>query len=491
MKKMITLLLSATVAASCLIGFAGCGDKQQTADVDSEIYAVYLASGSELSYDEWYAELLKNAKGDKGDKGDPGEDGVGIKSVTLNENGELVLEFTDGNKKNLGEVVGEAGHNGVGIESVEIDDDGNLVVTLTDDTTENLGKVVGESGASGKGITKAEYKEGKLVVTYTDGTSDEIDLEIPQPHVHTWSDWSTVEEATCSSVGISKRTCEDESCDSEEYKLEKQLAHTYGDTPTAVVPATCTEGGVKIYVCSECGNVKGEATEPNGHQYDESGTCTVCGADKSVKKNYGKVSITANESYTLDLSGIEAGTYSVVAKAEGEAVANTLLVSTNHAGNSATYTYDMYMPVSKTYQSVLFLKDNKDTTSVKNNSEETIEVELSVVDYKAPTIKLGEEVEVPCVVAADGSASVLIDSSIAVDGSTKYKVTASNSSYTGVMITIASPTNSNVAALMKTMSYTNSSVTIPAETSELYFKSMLAPGAGTSAMNISIKFESV
>ena len=141
MKKMITLLLSATVAASCLIGFAGCGETQNTANVDSEIYAVYLASGRELSYDEWYAELLKNAKGDKGDKGDPGEDGVGIKSVTLNENGELVLEFTDGNKKNLGEVVGEAGHNGVGIESVEIDDDGNLVVTLLHIRTERATKL--------------------------------------------------------------------------------------------------------------------------------------------------------------------------------------------------------------------------------------------------------------------------------------------------------------------------------------------------------------
>ncbi|MBR2589863.1 MAG: hypothetical protein IKE65_02965 [Clostridia bacterium] len=43
-----------------------------------------------------------------------------------------------------------SGGGGIGIKSVEINDNGELVFTFTDDTTQNVGKVKGEDGKDGK-----------------------------------------------------------------------------------------------------------------------------------------------------------------------------------------------------------------------------------------------------------------------------------------------------------------------------------------------------
>ena len=63
-------------------------------------------------------------KGDKGDKGDKGEQGIqgiqgvqgetgnGIASATINEYGELVIVYTNGDDINLGKVIGAKGDKG-------------------------------------------------------------------------------------------------------------------------------------------------------------------------------------------------------------------------------------------------------------------------------------------------------------------------------------------------------------------------------------------
>ena len=60
-----------------------------------------------------------------------GQDGVGIKNITINENGELVITLTDGNEVNLGVVVGEDGENAVGIETIHQNGD-KVTIVLTD-----------------------------------------------------------------------------------------------------------------------------------------------------------------------------------------------------------------------------------------------------------------------------------------------------------------------------------------------------------------------
>ena len=175
---------------------------------------------------------IKGSKGDKGDKGDSGlngKDGVGIQNVDvsadgaltvtltngtvlnlgnikgadglgitkaeINTSGELVLTYSNGDVKNLGKVTGENGKDGangadgLGIKSLTLSPDGELVVTMSDNSISNLGNIKGEKGdkgeqgqqglqgtkgADGRGIAKTELVNGELVITYTDGTSDNL-----------------------------------------------------------------------------------------------------------------------------------------------------------------------------------------------------------------------------------------------------------------------------------------------------------------------------
>ena len=128
-------------------------------------------------------------KGDKGDKGDAGATGVGVKSVTIDEDGNLIITLTDDTVHNAGKVIGDKGEQGnqgdkgdkgdkgdtgIGVKSVTIDEYGNLIITLTDDTVHNAGKVNasnGENGADGVDIENAVVDEnGNLIITLTDGT---------------------------------------------------------------------------------------------------------------------------------------------------------------------------------------------------------------------------------------------------------------------------------------------------------------------------------
>ena len=127
-----------------------------------------------------------------------GENGIGISKSEINADGELILTYTNGETNNLGKVVGTNGTNGtngadgqngadgVGIKTVTLSTDGNLSILMTDNTVYNLGNVkgekgdkgdkgdTGEKGADGRGIADMEIINGELVVTYTDGTTDNL-----------------------------------------------------------------------------------------------------------------------------------------------------------------------------------------------------------------------------------------------------------------------------------------------------------------------------
>jgi hypothetical protein len=138
---------------------------------------------------------VKGDKGDQGDKGDKGDTGVGVKSVVINDSGNLVITLTDDTVIDLGKVTGDAGNQGdkgdkgdtgaagVGVKSVEIDENGNLIITLTDDTVYNAGKVTGDNGNQGDkgdkgdtGVAGVGVKSvgiddnGNLIITLTDDT---------------------------------------------------------------------------------------------------------------------------------------------------------------------------------------------------------------------------------------------------------------------------------------------------------------------------------
>lgn len=127
-----------------------------------------------------------------------GTDGIGISKSEVNVSGELVLTYTDGTVKNLGNVVGANGadgQDGVGIKTVTLSSTGELMVTLSDNSVINLGNVKGEKGDkgdkgdagvqgekgekgdkgdTGRGIAKTELINGELIITYTDGTKENL-----------------------------------------------------------------------------------------------------------------------------------------------------------------------------------------------------------------------------------------------------------------------------------------------------------------------------
>lgn len=108
------------------------------------------------------------APGADGAPGKNGTDGRGINTAWVNDNGELQLEYSDGEEDNLGNVKGPrgakgvkgdtgaqgpAGADGIGITDAQITKAGELQITYTDGTTVLLGEVVGpkgDTGAAGK-----------------------------------------------------------------------------------------------------------------------------------------------------------------------------------------------------------------------------------------------------------------------------------------------------------------------------------------------------
>lgn len=122
-----------------------------------------------------------------------------VTDALLNEKGELIFVYSDGSTQNLGSVNGDKGEQGlqgiagVGIAGADINENGELVLTYTDGRTQNLGVVTGtdgmdgadgvdgSQGAQGKpgvGIESVEYSADgtKLIIHYTDGSSQEIPL---------------------------------------------------------------------------------------------------------------------------------------------------------------------------------------------------------------------------------------------------------------------------------------------------------------------------
>ena len=119
---------------------------------------------------------------------------------------------------------------------------------------------------------------------------------------HTWGDYVTVKEATCTTDGSQKRTCT--VCGKEETKVIK-AGHKYSDW-SVETPSTCETAGSQKRTCSVCGNVDTQPLPLADHTYpqDEEGndivawttfadcttagagtkTCSVCGHEEAVTK---------------------------------------------------------------------------------------------------------------------------------------------------------------------------------------------------------------
>jgi len=109
-------------------------------------------------------DIAATIKGDKGDKGDPGQDGKDGLSVIgpkgdkgepgqsiKGDKGDPGANGNDGKAGAKGKDGrdGKDGNDGVGVNAASVDDDGDLVITLTDGNKINAGRVKGRDGRDG------------------------------------------------------------------------------------------------------------------------------------------------------------------------------------------------------------------------------------------------------------------------------------------------------------------------------------------------------
>ncbi|MCH5147592.1 MAG: collagen-like protein [Clostridiales bacterium] len=397
-KVLMALALSACVALGAT-GIAACspkggnnGDSGNTGNnFDKSIMRVYeayaeaaAANGEDvLDYDDWYADLLANAKGDKGDKGDKGEKG------DTGEKGDK------GDKGDTGDK-GEDGKNGT-------------------------------NGTNGK--DGATWLVGSIDPRSFEGKDGDLYLNIT-----TWDVWHKVNG---------------------EWTL--------------------------------LGNIKGADGTGSGSEDTQ-----------NVIMNFGAMTLAAGEKKAIvgttdvPLSRIDNGNYYFVAETES-APANGKL-SIIHTNNSFGYPTDMFMPLSNKYQCFFPKSDNTDSVYIKNDSDSELKIKsLKLVEYVAPTIEAGKEVEV------FANPSGIIDLPIDIDPSLAEKnvtITISNwintTTNEGKYMRVLDGANTSTRIFNLTESEYNGEVfqmtgTIPAGTTSLIFRDMTAE----QCRNIVVKIEVV
>ena len=109
-----------------------------------------------LTYSNGDVKNLGKVTGENGKDGANGADGLGIKSLTLSPDGELVVTMSDNSISNLGNIKGDKGDKGEqgqqglqgskgadgrGIAKMSFNSNGELIVEYTDNTRDNLGKI--------------------------------------------------------------------------------------------------------------------------------------------------------------------------------------------------------------------------------------------------------------------------------------------------------------------------------------------------------------
>ncbi len=271
--------------------------------------------------------------GTDGKDGINGKDGISIVKSEINANGELVLTYSDGNSTNLGKVVGTNGKDGadgedgkdgvdgVGISTVVINENHELVITLSNGTVINLGNIKGEkgdkgdkgetgeqgpqgdkgetgeqgpvgpqgpqgeqgeqgpqgdkgeTGATGVGIEKVEFDEnGDLVITFTDGTTQTVEMPEKSEHTHTYGAWLVYGEATdnCEN-NIYYVVCSE--CNHVDFKKGDADRHVWNGWYSS-------DSSYHWFGCANCEEIK----EHTAHVYDNDCDvdCNVCGADRTA-----------------------------------------------------------------------------------------------------------------------------------------------------------------------------------------------------------------
>lgn len=136
-------------------------------------------------------------------------------------------------------------------------------------------------------VTKAPSCKEKGVRTYTcldcEKTKEEA---IAKTTEHTYGNWETSREATCSRGGKEISACT--VCGETKTRSTALLAHDYGKW-AVTKEAGCTEEGKKVAVCKDCGKKKTKSVKALGHDYGKAVT-----VEKATIYSYGIKEKTCN-----------------------------------------------------------------------------------------------------------------------------------------------------------------------------------------------------
>ena len=321
MKKRIIPFLTA-FALTATMGLASCGEAGKSA------YDLWLDAGNSGTVEEFLESLkgetgAQGEKGDKGDQGEKGEQGIqGEKGETgaqgekgeqgiQGEKGEQGAQGEKGDKGDQGEqgIQGPQGEKGEDGKDGEDGLDGKDGEDGEDGAQGPIGPQgpqgeqgiqgpqgekgeQGDKGEDGVGIEKVEYNaEGNLVITYTDGTTQEVVM----PEAPVCEHASTIQlhkfDSTCNEIGYIISIC----LECNEFVVETiaidETAHQWNDGEETLAPK-CEVEGEMTYTCTVdgCGATYTEAIEALEHVYtnyvdNNDATCTAAGTQTATCDN--------------------------------------------------------------------------------------------------------------------------------------------------------------------------------------------------------------
>jgi len=173
-------------------------------------------------------------------------------------------------------------------------------------------------GSTDTAVKMSLYRIGSGALNYGSTCSSyNLALDRPQPHSHSYGDWTVEKSATCTEAGSRYRTC---SCGDRQTEAIPATGHNM--KWVTVKEATTSETGLKEYRCSTCGYVEKTETIPVVHSHsfgewkrveptcDKDGyqtrTCTSCGQEE--KKTINKLGHNMKTSVTKEATCNTTGT---------------------------------------------------------------------------------------------------------------------------------------------------------------------------------------
>ena len=153
------------------------------------------------------------------------------------------------------------------VVGASLNENGELILTFSDNTTQNLGVVKGADGNDGN--------DGKDGIDGSDGKDF-------SPCSHIYQDWQTVLSPSCTSIGYNTRSCS--LCGDLDYQFTQALGHTY-ENPTYVIDIPCQPSWINK-TCTSCGDsilIEEPASEEHSYSDWEIVEEYACGTTKQQR----------------------------------------------------------------------------------------------------------------------------------------------------------------------------------------------------------------